>query len=366
MERFRHQKFGTHPDGSEVTKYTLINLSGIQVSVLDWGCTLTKILTPDALGQPADILLGFDDLAGYLDPENPYMGAIIGRTANRVAGHTIHLEGHNWPLTANHGAHHLHGGTRGFDKQHWNVHDPIETTDAVSLTFTYSSPHLDQGYPGNLEVSTILTLDDKDCLTIRYEAATDQPTVVNLTHHPYFNLSGNPQATCEHHILTLNGSHFTDADPDLLPTGKLCPVQGLALDFRSPQRVGSRIRHTEYPMAFTRGYDHNYILDKSGDPLIDTPEKAAILFEPESGRQVTIYTTQPCLQFYTGNHLGPEMIGKNNVPYFPHAGLCLEPQGFPDATRYDHFETTLLTPEETYCQTIQYAFGFNAEEGERQ
>lgn len=353
MERLRQQNFGTHPNGSEVIEYTLINGSGIQVSVLNLGCTLTKILTPDQTGQMADILLGFDDLKGYLKTDNPYMGSIIGRTANRIKNSAVTLDYQTWELSCNHGEHHLHGGKEGFDKKIWSVKDPVETEKGITLSFNLASPHLDQGYPGNLNIATSLTLTDDNCLSIQYTASTDQTTLINLTHHPYFNLTGNPEKPCQNHELTLYASRFTEPDPQLIPTGKIAPVDELPIDFLSPHPIGDRINNRDWPMTDTNGYDHNLILDRTDE----TPHKAAQVLDPDSGRMMTISTTQPCMQFYSGNGLSPALKGKNQVPFFPQAGFCIEPQGYPDSTRHDLFEDTILYPHETYKQTIEYWFG---------
>ncbi len=357
MKRLSKTVFGTLTDGQKIHEYTLENCSGIKVSLLTLGCTMTRIMVPDRTGHFDDIILGFDTLDAYLDADNPYLGCIIGRTANRIANHCITINDKQWPLSCNHGKHHLHGGTSGFNKKVWTICNKEESTHSANITLSYKSPHLEEGYPGNLGIDTTISLSDENTLEIRYKAHTDQSTLVNLTHHPYFNLSGDVDCPCTDHWLKIKAHRFTETDMDLIPTGNICELKNLPIDFGRSQSIGDQISTQDYPMVHTHGYDHNFILDKKHDSPEDINWFAAELLEPRSGRTLVIHTTQPCLQFYSGNSIPNTLKGKENKTYYPHAGLCLEPQGYPDAGGHKNFESSCLEPGQEYDQTIQYKFG---------
>lgn len=357
MKRISTQEFGKLKDGTPVQEFTLTNNSNMSVSFLNLGCTLTQIRVPDHVGRFDDVILGFDSPEAYLGVDNPYFGCIIGRTANRIAQSNFSIKDKEYPLSCNHGLHHLHGGTSGFDKKIWKLEEKIENNKLAGLRFSLISPHLDEGYPGNLSISTFISLDSNNNLAIEYQAQTDMTTVVNLTHHPYFNLTGKAGESCLNHELTIHSKSFTESDQELIFTGKIFELDGMALDFRNRQPIGARIDVTEFPMQYTGGYDHNYIIDDSQQPDIQGCRTAAELYDPLSRRSLVISTTQPCVQFYSGNFIPKGLVGKNQAKYFPNAGLCLEPQGYPDADRHKNFKSNILEPAQAYRETINYHFG---------
>lgn len=325
-------EFGSLPDGRTVQVYTLINKNGLKARLINYGATLIELTAPDREGRFADIVLGFDDLEGYLK-KSPYFGCIVGRYGNRIAQGRFTLDGVVHQLAANDGAHHLHGGRVGFDKVLWTA-EPVSVEGGRGVRFGYLSPDGEEGYPGNLRVAVTYLLTDANELSIGYEAETDRATPVNLTHHSYFNLAGAGNGDVLNHELTLFAPGYTPVDAGLIPTGEVAPVAGTPFDFTKPARIGARI--AEVP----GGYDHNFALESGGG----RPAPAAAVYEPSTGRVLEISTTEPGLQFYAGNFLDGTIVGKGGKPYPKHAGFCLETQHFPDSPNRPGFPSAILRP----------------------
>jgi len=331
-------------DNQEVFLYTLTNKNGITAEITNYGGIITRILTPDRHGKPGDIVLGYDSLQEYIS-NNPYFGAIAGRYANRISKGEFSLDGKTYKLATNNGNNHLHGGNKGFDKVVWNARE-IQDSVSVGLELTYLSKDGEEGYPGNLDVKVVYTLTDNDEFETVITATTDKACPVNLCNHTYFNLT-TADTNILGHILSIVASQLTDVNSELIPTGALPPVAGTPMDFNTPHQVGSRIGQVH------GGYDHNYVLDKTKGELA----LAAILLDPKSGREVKIYTTQPGIQFYSGNFLDGSITGKGGKIYHQHYGLCLETQHFPDSPNQSGFPNTILKPEDTYQEITVYKFG---------
>jgi len=327
----------------DVYLYTLTNKNGIEVKITNYGGIITSIITPDKKGRSGDIVLGYDSLDQYVR-NNPYFGAIVGRYANRIAGGRFSLYGKEYRLATNNGRNHLHGGVQGFDKVVW---DATEFSDSLKagVVMTYLSRDGEEGYPGNLRVTVTYTLDNKDELTTLIEAETDKATPVNLCNHTYFNLS-EADTNILGHVLTLVASQFTEVNDELIPTGNLPPVTSTPMDFKVATSIGSRLSEVK------GGYDQNYVLDKKPGEL----SLAAILFDPGSGRELRILTTQPGVQFYSGNFLDGTIKGKGGKVYAKHYGLCLETQHFPDSPNQSSFPNTILTPGKKYSEKTVYQF----------
>lgn len=336
--------FGSLPDGRPVHRYTLTSPAGLVARVIDYGATLTELHVPDRNGRPADVVLGFDNLHGYLGA-HPYFGSTVGRVANRIAGGSFILDGMEFVLATNDGPNHLHGGVKGFDKALWDA-APLEGTDDA-VRFRLVSPDGDEGYPGELDVEVVMAVTAANSLVIDYTARTDRPTPVNLTNHAYFNLAG--AGIVLDHELAIHASRYTPADGQGIPTGDIRPVAGTPFDFTRLTRVGKRWGEIAEEGA---GYDHNYVIDRAEPGLVP----AARLVEPVSGRTMEVLTTQPGLQLYTGNFLDGTLTGKGGWTYHRHAGLSLETQHFPDAIHHPGFPDTVLRPGETLRETTVYAF----------
>jgi len=326
--------FGSLPDGSAVDLYTLTNSNGITAGLMTYGATLVSLNLPDRNGAFADCVLGYETLDGYLKA-SPYFGAIVGRYGNRIAKGKFTLDGKEYTLATNDGANHLHGGLKGFDKVLWKG-EAVRDSSGVGVRFSYLSRDGEEGYPGNLEAVVTYVLNDSNELIISYEAKTDRPTVVNLTHHSYFNLAGGTRNILGHE-LTLVADRYTPVDAGLIPTGVLAPVAGTPMSFETPAAIGSRIA------AVPGGYDHNYVLMSGGK----TMALAARVVEPESGRVMEISTSEPGIQFYSGNFLDGTITGKGGRVYQKHWGFCLETQHFPDSPNHPSFPSTVLRPGET-------------------
>lgn len=330
-------------DRKDVFLFTLKNDHGITVKITNYGGIITSILMKDNKGQTSDIVLGFDSLAPYLGTV-PYFGAIVGRYANRIAKGMFSLEGKKYQLAMNNGNNSLHGGLKGFDKVVWDASE-IQDTSQVGLVLNYLSKDGEEGYPGNLKVTVTYLLNNRDEFSTKIEAITDQPSPVNLTNHSYFNLTGAERDVLDHK-LTIKANSFTPVNSELIPTGKILPVSGTPMDFTSPEMIGSRIARVE------GGYDHNFVLNhKAG-----SEDLAAVIEEPLSGRIVEIYTTQPGIQFYSGNFLDGTITGKGHKVYQKHFGLCLETQHFPDSPNQPSFPGTILKPGEKFMETTRYKF----------
>jgi aldose 1-epimerase len=337
--------FGTLPDGTPVELYTLINKKGAVCKVMTWGAIITELHVPDRSGKPGDIVLGFDNLEGYLKG-HPYFGAAIGRVGNRIARGRFTLDGKTFTLATNNGPNHLHGGLKGFDKVVWKA-APLQVKDGAAVRFNYTNPDGEEGYPGTLKVTMVYTLTDKNELRIDYEAATDKATPVNLTNHSYWNLAGGGDILG--HELTLQARRFTPVDDTLIPTGEIRPVKGSPMDFTRAKPIGRDLKHlTNDP----QGYDHNYVLDSGGGRL----GLAARVFEPKTGRVLEIRTDQPGVQFYSGNFLDGTLTGKHGAVYQKHFGFCLETQHFPDSVNHSNFPSTILRPGQTYRTTTVHKF----------
>jgi aldose 1-epimerase len=333
-------------DGKDVRLFTLTNASGASVSLTEYGATVVDLIVPDRDGKLADVALGFDDLNGFVTKGNPYMGAIAGRYANRIAKGRFTLDGRDYQLTVNDGENHLHGGLKGFDKLVWKG----EKLGDKSVLFKLQSPDGDQGYPGKLNLEVTYTFSDSNELRIDYKAVTDKPTIINVTNHTYFNLAGQNHGDIRDHLLTLAASHYTPVDPNLIPTGERRAVKDTPFDFLKPQRIGDRLMQTGGKPI---GYDHNLVLDKG---KTETPVEIGSLHDPVSGRMMSILTTEPAIQFYSGNFLDGTLNGKKGARYPQYSGLCLETQHFPDSPNQPDFPTTVLRPGETFTSTTIYRF----------
>lgn len=342
--------FGTLPDGTPVELYTLRNSHGMEATITTYGGIVTTLKVPDKQGRFSDVVLGYDHLDGYLK-STPYFGALIGRYGNRIAKGKFSLDGVEYTLAANNGANALHGGLKGFDKAVWTAR-PLPTANGPSLILTYVSRDGEEGYPGNLLVTAVYSVTEDNALKVEFSATTDRKTVVNLTHHSYFNLRGSGDVLG--HVVYINADKFTPVDAGSIPTGELRPVAGTPFDFRKPNTIGARIGQTnDAQIALGRGYDHNWVLNKQGQEL----SLAASVYEPMSGRKMEVWTTEPGTQFYTGNFLDGSITGKGGWVYQPRHGFCFEPQHFPDSPNQPAFPTTVLNPGETYQNTIIYKFG---------
>jgi aldose 1-epimerase len=332
--------------------FTLTNANGVEVKAITYGGIITSWKVPDRKGQVADIVLGHDDPAAYIKNNSPYFGALIGRYGNRIGQARFALDGKTYSLAANDGPNHLHGGKQGFDKVLWEG-TPIKERGGVGVAFTRTSPDGEEGYPGTLKTRVTYLLTPKNELVISYEAVTDKPTVVNLTQHSYFNLAGQGSGDILKHELRINADRFTPVDKTLIPTGDLAPVEGTPFDFRKPTAIGARISSEHPQMQFGRGYDHNWVLARAGTDL----SLAAEVFEPSSGRTLSVSTTEPGLQFYSGNFLDGTITGKEGRVYRHRYGFCLETQHFPDSPNKPTFPTTTLRPGETYRSRTVFTTG---------
>lgn len=342
--------WGHTPEGQEVALYTLRNARGLSVQVSAFGAVLVSIRTPDRQGKLEDIVLGHHHLKPYLDRSTAqFFGATIGRYGNRIARGTFTLEGQTHHLTCNNGEDALHGGPRGFDQVLWEGAGFV-SEQGVGVKLSHLSKDGEEGYPGNLQVHLTYTLTDLDELHLEYHARTDRTTVLNLTNHSFFNLSGNARADILSHELTVYADRYTPTDAGLIPTGELCEVVGTPFDFRSPRAIGERIDQDHPDLLIAGGYDHNFVLRGSG------LRHAATLFDPFSGRVLETFTTEPGLQVYSGNFLDGSATGKNGRRYEKHLAVCLETQHFPDSPNQPHFPSTRLQPHETYHSKTIYAF----------
>ncbi len=338
--------FGETPEGTAVDLYVLTN-GRMTVKVITYGAVVTEIHVPDRNGETADVVLGFDGLEGYLSPQ-PYLGATVGRVANRIAEGRFTLDGQDYNLAVNNGPNSLHGGLKGFDKMVWKAAE-ASVPGGAAVKLTYLSKDGEEGYPGNLSVTVIYTLTADDALRIDYSASTDKPTPVNPTNHSYFNLAGPASGTILGHELQLAADTYTPVDDTLIPTGELRSVLGTPLDFTNPMAIGSRIALIPGEPG---GYDHNYVLRQGTRGK--TP--AARVRDPRSGRMMEVFTTEPGLQFYTSNFLDGTVKGKLGVNYGKHQAFCLEAQHFPDSVHHANFPSIILRPGSLYSQTTIYKF----------
>jgi aldose 1-epimerase len=346
------QPFGATPSGEAVELFTLTNAHGMEVRVMTYGGIIVSLKVPDRSGTPGDVVLGYDSLAGYLK-DSPYFGAIVGRYGNRIAKGRFTLDGREYRLATNNGPNHLHGGIRGFDKVVWRA-EPFDDARGAGVVLSHTSPDGDEGYPGTLNAKVTYALTDRNELRIDYEATTDRPTPVNLTQHSYFNLAGAGDIL--DHELMIAADSFTPVDSTLIPTGIIAPVAGTPFDFRTPHPIGERIGAANEQLRFGGGYDHNFVLTRPDGGLA----LAARVSDPASGRTLEIRTTEPGLQFYSGNFLDGSITGKRGVVYAHRTGLALETQHFPDSPNHPAFPPTLLIPGQAYRSTTMWTFGYAA------
>lgn len=344
--------FGTLPDGTPVHLYTMTNKNGLEVKITNYGGIIVSIKTPDKAGKMEDVVLGFDSLAPYLK-EHPYFGAIIGRYGNRIANGKFDLDGKTYSLATNNGPNHLHGGLKGFDKQLWQAETKNED-NGVTLKLFRVSPDGEEGYPGTLQTGVDYTLTNDDELRIYYAARSDKNTIVNLTNHAYFNLTGNPANDIYNHELTIIADSFLPVNEALIPTGSPRELKGGAFDFQKPKPIGKDISAEDPQLKIAGGYDHCWVLKKDRDNL--KPQLAARVQEPASGRVMEVLTTEPGIQFYTGNFLDGSLTGKGGVPYKFRAAFCLETEHYPDSPNQPRFPSVTLKPGETYRTTTIYRF----------
>jgi aldose 1-epimerase len=343
--------FGKTATGTAVTLYTLKNVHGLEAAIITYGATLVSLKTPDRSGKLDDIVLGFDTMEGYLN-NRPHFGSIVGRYGNRIAKGKFSIDGKEYTLARNNGENSLHGGLVGFDKVLWTA-KPVTRKEGPALELTYVSKDGEEGYPGTLTTTVVYTLTEADELRIDYRATTDKPTVVNLTNHSYFNLAGQGTGDILKHELRLDADRFTPVDAGLIPTGELRPVDGTPFDFRKPTAIGARIGASDEQIGFGKGYDHNFVLNGKAGTL----RAVARVSEPTTGRTMEVSTTEPGVQFYTGNFLDGSVRGKGGKPMNLRFGFCLETQHFPDSPNKPAFPSTLLRPGETYTSTTVFKFG---------
>jgi aldose 1-epimerase len=344
----KQEPFGQTTAGAPVDLYTLTNDRGLEVKITNYGGIIVSLQTPDQAGKPGNVTLGFDSLAGYLR-KSPYFGCIVGRFANRIAGGRFTLAGVEYTLAQNDGPNSLHGGLKGFDKVVWEA-EVFERETGVGLTLKYLSPDGEEGYPGNLSTTVVYTLTNGNELKIDYAATSDRPTVINLTNHTYFNLAGRGDILG--HNLMLTAEKFTPIDETLIPTGELRSVAGTPLDFTQATPIGARIEQADEQLRLAGGYDHNFVLDNLAGELV----LAARIEEPTSGRVLEVYTTEPGIQFYSGNFLDGTITGKGGTVYHQRSGFCLETQHYPDSPNQPNFPSTVLRPGEEYRQTTIFKF----------
>jgi aldose 1-epimerase len=344
----QQKEFGTH-EGRPVNLYTLKNTHGVEIQAMNYGGIIVSIRVPDRKGQFADVVLGHDKLEGYI-PNPPYLGAIVGRYANRIANGTFTLDGNTYTLPKNDGPNTLHGGTtRTFDKVVWEA-EPLKGKNGVA--FSYVSKDGEEGFPGNLKVKVTYTLTDSNELLIDYEATTDKATPINVSQHSYFNLAGQGTGDILDHEVMINADRFTPVDKNLIPTGELRAVKGTPMDFTTATKIGARIDDNYEQLQLGHGYDHNYVLNRKGSGM----QLAARVYEPTSGRVLEVSTTQPAVQFYSGNFLDGTVTGKEDRVYKRRYGFCLETQHFPDSPNHPNFPSTILKPGETFHQKTSFKF----------
>ncbi|TAN36423.1 MAG: galactose mutarotase [Verrucomicrobia bacterium] len=344
------ESFGKTQDGIAVDCYTLKNHNGVEMKAINYGATIIALKVPDQNGKLDDVVLGFDKLADY-ETKSPYFGCIVGRYGNRIAKGHFSLNGVTYCLATNNGPNSLHGGLKGFDKVVWQAKE-MQTAAGPAVVFTRVSKDGEEGYPGDLTLKLVYTLTDKNEVKIDYTATTDKDTVVNLTNHSYFNLAGQGHGDILGHEMQINASHFTPVDATLIPTGELRPVKGTPFDFTKPITIGARITQSDEQLKFGNGYDHNWALDKDGDDLCC----AARVVEPQRGRVMEVLTTEPGVQFYSGNFLDGTLAGKAGKVYKFRNGFCLETQHYPDSPNHPNFPPTILRPGQTYQTTTIYRF----------
>jgi aldose 1-epimerase len=343
--------FGRMPDGKAVEVYTLRNARGMEVRAITYGAIIQSIRVPDRSARLGDVTLGYDSLPGYLT-DSPYFGAVVGRYANRIARGRFTLGGRTYRLATNNGPNHLHGGVKGFDKVVWEAKS-FQRGDTAGVEFQHTSPDGDEGYPGTLHVAVTYTLTPNNQIEVEYRAKTDRATPVNLSQHSYFNLAGEGSGDILGHILEVDADRYTPVDSTLIPTGELASVRNTPFDFRTPTAIGARIDRPDPQLKYGKGYDHNFVLNRSGTGLVH----AVRVEEPKTGRTLDISTTEPGLQFYSGNFLDGTIKGKAGHVYAHRSALVLETQHFPDSPNHPNFPSTILRPGKEYQSRTVFAFG---------
>ncbi|HEY8513433.1 MAG TPA: aldose epimerase family protein [Cyclobacteriaceae bacterium] len=349
-ESIRVDSLGVMPSGEVINQYTLVNQNGLQLQVINLGGTITSLKVPDREGKIEEVTLGCDSLQDYIDG-TPFFGCLVGRYGNRIAKGSFELDGKRYELARNNNGNHLHGGLKGFDKAYWNI-EPIESEEGPAIRLTYLSPDMEEGYPGNLSVEVIYTLTHDNKLSIDYRATTDKPTVVNLTNHTYFNLTGDAKRDILDHELILHATQYIPVDKGLIPIGKLEDVAGTPFDFREAHKIGERIDADHPQIVNGIGYDHCWVITGNAGEL----RLGATVYEPQSGRVMEMYTTEPGVQFYSGNFLNGNTRGKGGKMYNKRDGFCLETEHFPDSPNQPSFPSTVLRPGEEYRSRTVYAF----------
>lgn len=348
MSGIQIEHWRTLESGESINLYTLRNANGVVARVTNYGGRLVSLHTPDRTGASGEIVLGFDSLDGYLR-KNPFFGALVGRYANRIAKGEFSLEGTKYTLARNNGENALHGGLRGFDKVPWSAR-VVDSASEPTLKLTYLSADGEEGYPGNLQTTVCYSLSPRNELRIDYQATTDKNTILNLTNHSYFDLSGTGSGNIVDTVVTIHAEQFTPINAHLIPTGELRPVEGTPFDFRKPTCVSARINARDEQLGYGAGYDHNYVLGQSAE----SPKLAARAWDPASGRLLEVFTTQPGMQFYTGNHLDGSVMGRFGKPYLFRTGMCFETQHFPDSPNQPQFPSTELKAGERFHQTTLF------------
>jgi aldose 1-epimerase len=342
--------YGTLQDGREVYQFTLETTDGSELKLMNYGATVLSLKVSDRDGKMENVILGFKDFKDYENIRHFY-GAIVGRWGNRIDKGKFSLNGKEYTLATNNGENHLHGGIMGFDRVLWDCEE-LTHNDLPAVKFSYLSKDGEEGYPGNLKLSVIYTYSEEHELGIYYEMSTDQPTVKNVTNHSYFNLSGNVKSDILNHELVLHADYFLPVVPGLIPTGELRPVKGTPMDFTSPHKIGERINADDEQLNHGLGYDHCWVINKSENGM----NNAGYIYDNDSGRRMDIFTTEPAIQFYSGNFMDGSDIGNEGLPYKYRYALCLETQHYPDSPNQDEFPTTVLNPGEVYKSTTIYKF----------